>query len=54
MLSGELPDWHTRYSIGMYNLADWKYTVPISPGFGALVTAPQHGRSVIGSVTLSL
>ena len=54
VLSGELPEWHARYSLGVYNLAGWKYEVPISPEFGALLTAPQNGRSVVGSVTLSL
>ena len=53
-LSGELPDWHARYSFGVYNLADWKWTVPVSPEFGSLLTVPQRGRTVLGSITLSL
>lgn len=54
VLSGDLPDWHTRYSLGVYNLADWKYDVPVSTEFGPVLTAPQMGRSVVGSITLAL
>jgi outer membrane receptor protein involved in Fe transport len=54
VFSGELPDWHARYSLGVYNLADWKYQLPVSPEFAPLVTIPQSGRSVVGSLTLAL
>ena len=54
VLSGELPDWHARYLLGVYNLADWRYDVPVSPEFGSLLAVPQPGRRVVGSVTLSL
>ena len=54
VLSGELPEWHVRYSLGVYNLADWKYQVPVSPEFSPLLTVPQSGRSVVGSLTLTL
>jgi outer membrane receptor protein involved in Fe transport len=54
VLSGELPDWHVRYSLGVYNLADWKYEVPVSLEFGPVVTVPQNGRAVISSITIGL
>ncbi len=54
VLSGDLPEWHLRYSLGLYNLADWKYEVPVSPEFSPLLTMPQKGRSVLSSLTLSL
>ena len=54
VLSGELPDAHLRYSFGLYNLADWKYEVPVSREFGALLTVPQRGRSLVSALTLVL
>jgi outer membrane receptor protein involved in Fe transport len=53
-LSGELPEYHLRYGLSVYNLADWKYDVPMSRDFGAQVTLPQPGRRLLGSLTLSL
>jgi outer membrane receptor protein involved in Fe transport len=54
VLSGELSEWHLRWSLGVYNLADWKYSVPVSPEFDPILTVPQRGRSVVSSLTLSL
>jgi outer membrane receptor protein involved in Fe transport len=54
VLSGDLPDWHVRYSMGVYNLADWKYAVPVSREFGPIITMPQNGRAVISSITVGL
>jgi outer membrane receptor protein involved in Fe transport len=53
-LSGGLPEYHVRYGLSVYNLADWKYDVPLSTDFGPQVTLPQPGRRLLGSLTLSL
>jgi hypothetical protein len=50
----ELPEYHLRYGLSVYNLADWKYDVPLSTDFGPQVTLPQPGRRLLGSLTLSL
>ena len=53
-LSGEVPEWHLRGTLGLYNLADWKYELPLSPEFGAQIAMPQLGRRAVGSITVSL
>ena len=53
-LSGELPEYHLRYGLSIYNLADWRYDVPLSTDFGEQVTLQQPGRRLLGSLTLSL
>ncbi len=53
-LSGEMPEYHVRYGLSVYNLADWKYDVPLSTDFGPQVTLQQPGRRLLGSFTLSL
>jgi outer membrane receptor protein involved in Fe transport len=53
-LSGELPEYHLRYGLSIYNLADWKYDLPLSTDFGPQVTLPQPGRRLLGSLTLFL
>jgi len=53
-LSGEVPEWHLRGTLGLYNLADWKYELPLSPEFGAQISMPQLGRRAVGSITVAL
>ncbi len=50
-LSGQLPDWHVRGSIGIYNIADWQTTQPLSSGYGAQVTQPLAGRRLLANLT---
>jgi outer membrane receptor protein involved in Fe transport len=49
MLSGTETRWHIRYSIGVYNVLDWRYTVPVSKEFTPLLTMPQAGRTFMAS-----
>jgi outer membrane receptor protein involved in Fe transport len=54
VLSGQEPRYHVRYSLGMYNLFDWKYTVPVSseftqPSGATLGTIIQNGRTVMAA-----
>ena len=51
--SGEAPEVHLRWSAGLYNAADAPWTVPLSPGYGALTTSPEAGRAFVGQVTLA-
>ena len=51
MLTGSEPRWHIRYSLGAYNLANWKYSVPVLQGPGnfredAIV---QNGRTFLAA-----
>jgi len=53
MLSGELPDLHTRWNAGLYNATDFQWAVPVSPEFSPLQTAPQARRALVASVTVA-
>jgi outer membrane receptor protein involved in Fe transport len=33
VVSGTEPRWNLRYSAGVYNLLDWRYSLPVSPEF---------------------
>jgi outer membrane receptor protein involved in Fe transport len=54
VLSGQEQRYHLRYSLGMYNVFDWKYAVPVSseftqPNGAALGTIVQNGRTVMAA-----
>jgi outer membrane receptor protein involved in Fe transport len=54
VLSGQEPRYHVRYSLGMYNAFDWKYSVPVSseftqPSGATLGVMPQMGRTVMAA-----
>jgi outer membrane receptor protein involved in Fe transport len=51
MLTGAEPRWHIRYSLGMYNLANWKYSVPVLQGPGNFLqdSIVQNGRTVLAA-----
>ncbi len=58
VLSGQEPRFHIRYSLGMYNLFDWKYAVPVSgefaqPSGATLATIVQNGRTVMAAAYVS-
>lgn len=52
VLSGAVSDIGLRYSVGVYNVFDWQYPLPVLP-FPAR-TMPQPGRSFLLSLTLTL
>lgn len=54
VISGQLPEWHLRGSIGLYNLANWHYTQPLSREFGAQNLAPQQGRRLQATLAFTL
>lgn len=51
-LSGELDRGGLTYNVGVYNVADWRYAVPVSPDF-AVLRLPQNGRTFQMSANLS-
>lgn len=53
VLSGELPELKGRWSAGVTNLADWRWSTPVSPEFGALTAVPQRGRALHAELSLS-
>jgi outer membrane receptor protein involved in Fe transport len=48
MLSGAEPRLHVRYSLGLYNLFDWRYSVPVSGEF-VQTSIVQNGRTVMAA-----
>ena len=49
-VSGALRDYGLRYTVGVYNIADWKNQVPVSPSFVSR-TMTQNGRTFLVDVT---
>ena len=49
VVSGENERWGLRYSVGAYNVADFRYSLPVSNEF-TQVTVPQHGRTFLVSL----
>lgn len=51
VLSGAEPRWHLRYTLGAYNLFDWRYSVPVIQGPGNFLqdSIPQNGRTVLAA-----
>ena len=54
VLSGQEQRYHIRYSLGIYNLFDWKYSVPVSneftqPSGATMGTIVQNGRTVMAA-----
>jgi outer membrane receptor protein involved in Fe transport len=45
-VSGQQERWGLRYSIGAYNVADYRYSLPVSNEF-TQTTVPQHGRTFL-------
>jgi outer membrane receptor for ferrienterochelin and colicin len=52
VLSGEEPRWGLRYSFGLYNAFDWRYSVPISNEF-TQNTMVQNGRTFLATANVS-
>jgi outer membrane receptor protein involved in Fe transport len=53
VFSGEWSDWHLRYNLGAYNLADWRYNLPVSTEFDPITTVPENGRTLYASATFT-
>lgn len=52
VVSGSVDDLGIRYAVGVYNLFDWDYQVPVSPF--ASTTMPQRGRRFMLSLGLDI
>ncbi len=60
VLSGRAERWGLRYAVGVYNLFDWRYSVPVSTEFlrsdttrgAGLTTVPQNGRTFLASASV--
>ncbi|AUX45345.1 hypothetical protein SOCE26_068270 [Sorangium cellulosum] len=50
--SGELPQFHARYVLGMYNLTNTRYEYPVKETFH-IRTSPQSGRTVLLDLAVS-
>jgi outer membrane receptor protein involved in Fe transport len=53
VISGEEKRWGLHYALGVYNAADWSYSLPLSSEFTSL-TMPQDGRTFLASMSLTL
>jgi outer membrane receptor protein involved in Fe transport len=52
ILSGEQDRYGLRYSVGAYNVTDWRYSLPVSNEFSQRSIA-QRGRTFLVSVDKS-
>jgi len=52
VLSGDEPRWGLRYSLGIYNVFDWRYSVPVSAEF-TQNTIVQNGRTLHASASVT-
>ncbi|EYF05928.1 TonB-dependent receptor domain-containing protein [Chondromyces apiculatus] len=52
VLSGQLDRGGLSYNIGVYNLADWRYSLPLAPDF-ASTRMPQNGRTFMANANLT-
>ena len=52
VLTGRIEEYGVRYSLGVYNVFDWKLDLPVDP-FPSLAM-PQRPRSLLANVTLTL
>jgi outer membrane receptor protein involved in Fe transport len=52
VVSGRFQQIGLRWSVGVYNLFDWRYQIPVG-SFFASPTMPQLGRSFMASLDLT-
>jgi len=52
VFSGEEQRWGLRYSVGVYNAFDWRYSVPVSVEFRQN-TIVQNGRTLLASASVA-
>ena len=54
MLSGEAERLGVHYTLGVYNLGDYRYTAPLSREYrGSQTTLVQNGRTILASTEIS-
>src|SRR5262249_7690959 len=49
--SGRLPGDRLSYRIGITNLLDWDWSVPVNDGYDPVLAIPQVGRTVMAQLT---
>ncbi len=52
-ITGQIPEWHVRGALSLYNIADWQYALPLSREFGAQISQPQSGRRLLATLAFS-
>jgi outer membrane receptor protein involved in Fe transport len=52
VISGEEPRWGLRYSFGLYNVFDWRYSAPVSNEFKQN-TMIQNGRTLLATANVT-
>jgi outer membrane receptor for ferrienterochelin and colicin len=52
VISGREDRWGVRYAVGVYNLTDWRYSLPVSNEFTQRVIV-QNGRTFLASVDVA-
>jgi outer membrane receptor protein involved in Fe transport len=52
VLSGTEQRWAISYAFGVYNLFDWRWSVPVSPEF-VQTTMAQDGRTFLATASKS-
>jgi hypothetical protein len=53
VFSGEAPRYRLEYALGVYNLFDWRLSLPTDPTF-VTPTMPQPARSLLASLSVRL
>jgi outer membrane cobalamin receptor len=53
VLSGDEARWGLRYSLGIYNVFDWRYSVPVANEFKPIDTIVQNGRTLLASANVT-
>lgn len=54
VLSGQVDLGGLRYNVGVYNVADWRWSAPIAPQYIVSTKFPQSGRTFLASLNLNL
>jgi outer membrane receptor protein involved in Fe transport len=52
VLTGSEQRWNLRYALGIYNVLDWRYSVPVSPEFRQNMIV-QNGRTLLASASVT-
>ncbi|AUX38413.1 hypothetical protein SOCE836_106570 [Sorangium cellulosum] len=53
VVSGQLDVGNLRYNVGVYNVADWRWTAPTAAQY-TIAKFPQNGRTFLASLNMSL
>jgi len=52
VLSGQVDEYRLRYNVGVYNVGDWRYSLPTAPQY-TIDKFPQSGRTFLASVNVN-